>query len=202
MQAGYHKNYKYPPNTHWTAILKRLIKESGLEGKITWKEAIKELYMPYKLQHPNSTRIIHKNSKRIKKLTENPPSIEEEIDFSEDEEYNPNIDTEMSYDAIVHFAKKDLTKRDLGFIFDIINERLKDLSERNAKKPYKHLHDAILKYLTIRKIYASRLQKVGGLSFGDVWNGITTYGPYVLGAISAANVLNELHHEYVEKKRK
>jgi len=45
--AGFYKGYKYPKETpHWTTILKKLIAKEKFVG--TWKQAIKNIWQPYK----------------------------------------------------------------------------------------------------------------------------------------------------------
>lgn len=46
--AGYYKGYKYPSGQHWTAILKSLIPKNEV---ITWRNAIKKYWIPYKKSH-------------------------------------------------------------------------------------------------------------------------------------------------------
>lgn len=54
-EGGYKKGFKYPPNKHWTAILKDLIKKENYKG--TWKQAIEELYKPYIYSNRKATKL-------------------------------------------------------------------------------------------------------------------------------------------------
>lgn len=61
VRGGYYKGYKYDDPEHWTSILKDLIKKENFKG--TWKQAVKDLWKPYKKENPNKTKFTKTKTK-------------------------------------------------------------------------------------------------------------------------------------------